>query len=108
MISEFLLGLVLIDLLLSDLEQAHHVLRRVLHEDVLTRLLLVLVDHIDHQLKDRPALSHAQIDLIAIHLGISAVGAENDVIIGVLEVSSGHEGEFHLVNACQKGLNDPS
>lgn len=106
--SEFLLGLIVVDLLLGDLEEAHHVLGRVLHKDVLTGLLLVLVDDIDHQLQDGPALSHIQVDLVAVAAGIGAVGTKDHVVVRVLQILSGHEGKLDVLDTGKNGLDDPA
>jgi len=84
------------------------VLGRVLHKDVLTGLLLVLVDDIDHQLQDGPALGHVKIDLVAVAAGVGAVCTKDHVMVRVLQILSGHEGKLDVLDPGKNGLDYPA
>ena len=106
--SEFFFGLVLVDLFLGDLEETHHVLGWVLHKDILARLFLVLVHDIDQELQYGPALSHVEINLVAIAACVGTVSAEDHVMVRILKVLSSNEGKLHVLNSSQDRLNDPT
>jgi len=106
--SEFLLGLVLIDIFLSDLKETHHVLGRVLHKDVLACLFFVLVNDIDKELQNGPALSHIEINLVSVAAGVGTISAENYVMVWVFKVLSGNESELNVLNSSQDRLNNPT
>ena len=107
-LSKLLIRLIFVHFLLRYLKETKHVLSGLLHKDILTRLLSIPIDIVNGFLKYSPALCHRQVDLVLIRTHISAIGPQNNVMIGVFLVLAGDKYELNLVNTCEQRLDDPS
>lgn len=99
---------VFVVLLGSHLEQARDGLIGVLHEDVLAALFPIAVYHVDGLLQNRPALLHAQIDLVAEASRVDAIGADDDMLVRVARLRSRDEGKLDVFHASKQRLDNPT